>query len=234
MTSILKSVPIIGGSLYKFIVGGFGVTKVTLVRVFSAHVCLAFIIVGFSVIHLFYLHKKGSNNPLFVPGGYGDVVLFHSYFTVKDGLVFMFLLFLLGLFLLLFPDGVLDVESYIKADPLVTPISIKPEWYFLAFYAMLRSIESKIGGLVLVLVFLFVLWVPTFNYSCVYRVSRQFIFWTSCSLFFLLRYLGACHPEAPFVVVRKVSSILIVILLALFKGLWVVPYSRGVSPSTLY
>lgn len=157
MTSILKSVPVIGGSLYKFIVGGFGVTNVTLIRVFSAHVCLAFIIVGFRVIHLFYLHKRGSNNPLSISGGYRDVVLFHSYFTVKDGLVLMILLFLLGLLLMVCPDGVLDVESYIQADPLVTPVSIKPEWYFLAFYAMLRSIESKVGGLVLVLVFLFVL-----------------------------------------------------------------------------
>jgi len=70
----------------------------------------------------------------------------------------------------------LDVESYIEADPMVTPVSIKPEWYFLAFYAMLRSIESKVGGLVLVLIFLFVMWVPTFKFSCVYRVGRQAIF----------------------------------------------------------
>lgn len=227
LTSILKRIPVVGGRLYKFIVGGFGVTKVTLVRVFSAHVCLAFIIIGLRAIHLFYLHKGGSNNPLFIPGGYSDVVLFHSFFTVKDGLVFVFLLFLLGALLMFCPDGVLDVERYIQADPLVTPVSIKPEWYFLAFYAMLRSIESKIGGLVLVLLFLFVLWLPTFKFSCVYRVGRQYIFWGCCSIFFLLSYLGACHPEAPFVLVRKVSSILLVALLLIFKGLWVVPYSRG-------
>lgn len=117
----------VGGSLYKFIVGGFSVTNVTLVRVFSAHVCLAFIIVGLRVIHLFYLHKRGSNNPLFVRGGYSDVVLFHSFFTKKDGFVLMLLLFFCGSFLLLSPDLVLDVESYIQADPLVTPESIKPE-----------------------------------------------------------------------------------------------------------
>jgi quinol-cytochrome oxidoreductase complex cytochrome b subunit len=109
----------------------------------------------------------------------------------------------------------------------VTPVSIKPEWYFLAFYAMLRSIESKIGGLVLVLVFLFVLWLPTFKSSCVYRVGRQFIFWSCGALFLLLSYLGACHPEAPFVLVSKASAVFIVFLLVLFKGLWVVPYSGG-------
>lgn len=157
LTSILNRIPIIGGRLYTFIVGGFGVTNTTLVRVFSAHVCLAFVIVGFRVIHLFYLHKSGSNNPLFVRGGYRDVVLFHRFFTNKDGLVLMVLLFGLRFVMLVEPDLVLDVERYIQADSLVTPVSIKPEWYFLAFYAMLRSIESKIGGLVLVLVFLFFL-----------------------------------------------------------------------------
>ncbi|MBM6549330.1 cytochrome b N-terminal domain-containing protein [Streptococcus dysgalactiae subsp. equisimilis] len=127
LTSILQRVPLVGGTLYKFVVGGFSVTKVTLVRVFSAHVCLAFVILGLSVIHLFYLHKNGSNNPLFVPGGYSDVVMFHSYFTSKDGFVLIVLLFIFGLFFLFSPDYVLDVESYVQADPMVTPVSIKPE-----------------------------------------------------------------------------------------------------------
>lgn len=127
LTSILQRVPLIGGGLYKFIVGGFSVTNVTLVRVFSAHVCLAFIIVGLRVIHLFYLHKRGSNNPLFIRGGYRDVVLFHSFFTNKDGLVLIFLLWVCAGFLLVSPDFVLDVERFIQADPLVTPVSIKPE-----------------------------------------------------------------------------------------------------------
>nr|AEE60496.1 cytochrome b [Opisthorchis viverrini] len=228
LTSILQSVPVVGNSLYNFIVGGFGVTNVTLVRVFSAHVCLAFVILGFSIIHLFYLHKSGSNNPLSVSGGYSDVVLFHSYFTSKDGLVFVFLVSVLGFFMLVTPDYVLDVESYIQADPMITPVSIKPEWYFLAFYAMLRSVESKIGGLVLVVVFLFLMWLPSFNGSCAYSVLRQFVFWSSCSVFFLLSYLGSCHPEFPFVFISKVSSMLIVFFLMLFKGLWLVPYSSGV------
>lgn len=225
LTSIVDSIPFVGGSVYKFIVGGFGVTKVTLVRVFSAHVCLAFIIVGLRVMHLYYLHRRGSNNPLFAPSGYTDVVLFHSYFTLKDGFVLMALLGICRFFMFVAPDFVLDTERYIEADPLVTPARIKPEWYFLAFYAMLRSIESKVGGLVLVLVFLFVLWLPTFNRSRSYRVLRQYVFWSRCSLFFLLTYLGACHPEAPFVIIRKISSLLLVILIGVYKGFWVVPYS---------
>lgn len=157
LTSILKVVPLIGPYLFKFVVGGFSVTKTTLVRVFSAHVCLAFLILGLSVLHLFYLHERGSNNPLFSGRGYGDFVFFHGYYVRKDGLVLLGLLFIFFLSIWLVPDYVLDVERYIEADPLVTPVSIKPEWYFLAFYAMLRSVSSKLGGLVLVLVFLFLL-----------------------------------------------------------------------------
>nr|YP_010231368.1 cytochrome b [Apharyngostrigea pipientis]QSV37698.1 cytochrome b [Apharyngostrigea pipientis] len=227
LTSILNSIPYFGPSLYKFVVGGFSVTNVTLVRVFSAHVCLAFLILGLSVVHLFYLHLGGSNNPLFISGGYSDVVLFHSYYTSKDGYVLVALLFICCSFLMYFPDFVLDVESYIEADPLVTPVSIKPEWYFLAFYAMLRSVESKVGGLVLVLVFLFVLWLPSVNIPACYSVSRQFLFWLIVVLFILLSYLGACHPEFPYVYISKVSSFLMVIFVSLYKGLWASSYSRS-------
>uniref|UniRef100_A0AAU7N3N7 Cytochrome b n=1 Tax=Dollfustrema vaneyi TaxID=438518 RepID=A0AAU7N3N7_9TREM len=220
ITSVLQSVPFVGSVLYKFIVGGFSVTNVTLVRVFSAHVCLAFIIVGLSVIHLFYLHLGGSNNPLNVPGGYSDVVLFHSFFTNKDGLVLFLLLFLCSLAFICFPDLVLDTESYIEADPLVTPVNIKPEWYFLAFYAMLRSVESKVGGLVLVVVFLLLLWVPTFNLSCGYSVGRQLVFWWFSSVFVLLTYLGACHPEPPYIVISQLSSTAAILFLFLFKAFW--------------
>lgn len=234
ITSILDSIPIIGGSIFKFTVGGFGVTNVTLVRVFSAHVCLAFVILGFSVLHLFYLHKNGSNNPLFVSGGYSDVVLFHSYFTFKDSFVLMLLLSIFCFLILISPDLFLDVESYIEADPMVTPVAIKPEWYFLAFYAMLRSIESKLGGMALALVFIILLWLPTFKVSSGYSISRQMVFWWGVSLFILLSYLGACHPEHPYVLISKLSSFSIILLLCAYKGLWVVPYSGGIPRYTLY
>nr|UFQ88874.1 cytochrome b [Rhinebothrium sp. MZUSP 8022]UFQ88886.1 cytochrome b [Rhinebothrium sp. MZUSP 8023] len=220
LTSIVESVPFVGSTLYKYVVGGFSVTNVTLVRVFSAHVCLGFVILGFMVIHLFYLHKSGSNNPLFSSCGYGDVVYFHSYFTVKD--LFCLILLIFGIVWLLFwsPDLVVDTEGYLEADPLTTPVSIKPEWYFLIYYAMLRCIESKIGGLVLVLALLFFLWVPSFNNSSSYSIVRQFVFWSISSLFIMLTYLGACHPEYPYLIVCKSFSILIVALLFIFKLFW--------------
>nr|YP_010121348.1 cytochrome b [Scutogyrus longicornis]QRC77977.1 cytochrome b [Scutogyrus longicornis] len=221
LTSVVQSVPFIGELLYSFIVGGFSVTNVTLVRVFAAHVVLAFVIIGASVLHLFYLHKTGSNNSLFLSNGYSDAVHFHSYYSNKD---LFCLVFLYGvcLFLIFFsPDFVLDVESYLQADPLVTPASIKPEWYFLFYYAMLRSVSSKIGGLILVVVFLFILWLPTNNMSCGYFVGRQVIYWIIWSQIILLSYLGACHPEDPYVLISQISSFVTVSSLFIFKGFWV-------------
>lgn len=180
LTSILKVVPLFGSFLFKFVVGGYSVTGVTLTRVFSLHVCLAFVVLGLSFLHLWYLHDGGSKTPLFVSGGYGDFVFFHRFYGVKDGLVMCVVLGLLLVFIWLFPNCSLDVESYVEADPLVTPVSIKPEWYFLMFYAMLRSVSSKLGGLVLVLLFLFMLWLPRFNFSCVYSFERQLVFWQFC------------------------------------------------------
>nr|UFQ88766.1 cytochrome b [Rhinebothroides sp. MZUSP 8013]UFQ88778.1 cytochrome b [Rhinebothroides sp. MZUSP 8014] len=220
LTSIVESVPLLGPTLYKYVVGGFSVTNVTLVRVFSAHVCLGFVILGLMVIHLYYLHKSGSNNPLFSSFGYGDVVYFHSYFTVKDLFCLVVLCFLLIWCLFWSPDFVVDTEGYLEADPLTTPVSIKPEWYFLIYYAMLRCIDSKIGGLVLVLSLLFFLWVPSYNNSSAYFIWRQLVFWTISSLFIMLTYLGACHPEYPYLEICKGFSLLIVVLLFIFKLFW--------------
>nr|QIX04638.1 cytochrome b [Brachydistomum sp. PakPr2] len=225
LTSVVDSLPFVGGRIYSFIVGGFSVSESTLVRVFSAHVCLAFVIVGLSMVHLFYLHKGGSNNPLFVSSGYSDVVLFHSFFTLKDGLMLLFSLDLCVCLMWLCPDLVVDAEAYVEADPLVTPVTIKPEWYFLPFYAMLRSVESKIGGLFVVILFLFLLWVPTFNEACCYYWVRQLMFWFLVSLFLLLGYLGSCHPEYPYIWVGKISSVLLLIVLLVFKSSWIAPYS---------
>nr|UFQ89126.1 cytochrome b [Rhinebothrium fulbrighti] len=228
LTSIIDSVPLIGPVLYKYVVGGFSVTNTTLVRVFSVHICLGFIILGLMLIHLFYLHKSGSNNPLFCFKGYSDVVYFHSYFTVKDFFCLTFLTFIFLVFLFLCPDLVVDTEGYLEADSLTTPVSIKPEWYFLIYYAMLRSIDSKLGGLALVLALLFFLWVPTFNNNSAYFFLRQLMFWIICSLFVCLTYLGSCHPEYPYLEICKCFSVLIVSLVFMFKVLNLVQTGKSV------
>lgn len=127
LTSVVQRVPLVGPKVYTYIVGGFSVTNVTLVRVFAAHIILAFIILGARLLHLFYLHQSGSKKRLFLQGGYRDVVHFHRYYTSKD-LFCLFCLFgVCFLFLLISPDLVLDAERYLLADPMVTPSSIKPE-----------------------------------------------------------------------------------------------------------
>ncbi len=220
LTSIVQRLPFVGPVMYKYVVGGFSVTNVTLVRVFSAHVCLGFVILGLMVLHLYYLHKSGSNNPLFSSQGYRDVVYFHSYFTVKDFFCLVLVCLIMLLFLWFVPDLVVDTEGYLEADPLTTPVRIKPEWYFLVFYAMLRCINSKIGGLVLVLALLFFLWVPTFKNSSAYFFVRQLVFWSIVRLFICLTYLGGCHPEYPYLEVCKCFSFMLVTLMFIFKLFW--------------
>nr|YP_010702650.1 hypothetical protein P1R15_mgp03 [Sparganum proliferum]CAI7563734.1 cob [Sparganum proliferum] len=220
LTAIAESIPLVGPTVFKYLVGGFSVTNVTLMRVFSAHVCLGFVILGLMVLHLFYLHSSGSNNPLFSSFGYGDVVYFHSYFTTKDFFCLVVLCCVLVGFMWLVPDLVMDTEGYLESDPLVTPVSIKPEWYFLIYYAMLRSVESKIGGLVLVASLLFFMWVPTFNDSSSYFVTRQIIFWIFVCLFVGLTYLGGCHPEYPYLGICQLFSVGAVAFMFAYKLFW--------------
>nr|YP_009519785.1 cytochrome b [Paruterina candelabraria]AYD49579.1 cytochrome b [Paruterina candelabraria] len=220
ITSIVSSLPLVGEVLYKYIVGGFSVTGDTLIRIFSVHVCLGFIILGLMFIHLFYLHKSGTNTPLFSFTSFSDLVYFHSYYSVKDFMCLCLLCFIAVFWLFISPDLLVDIEAYLEADILNTPVSIKPEWYFLMFYAILRCINSKIGGLSLILAFLFFLWIPTNNYSSCYFISRQLVFWSIVSIFFSLIYLGGCHPEYPYLVICQVFSILIVSLMFVFKLFW--------------
>nr|BAB62230.1 cytochrome b [Taenia solium] len=217
LTSIVDSLPLFGSVIYKYVVGGFSVSGVTLIRVLSVHVCLGFVILGLIVVHMFYLHKSGSGNPLFSFNYLSDVIYFHSYFTVKDFVLFMIVTSFVIFWLFVSPDGLVDIESYLEADPLNTPVSIKPEWYFLSFYAILRCIGSKIGGLVLIMSFLFFLWVPTDSGSSVYNIWRQINFWFIINLFFFLIYLGGCHPEYPYIFVCQLFSIMMVVLMFVFK-----------------
>ena len=117
----------IGSTLYKYVVGGFSVTESTLIRVFSVHVCLGFVILGFMILHLFYLHKSGTKNPLFSVSSYSDLVYFHSYFSIKDFMCFVFCSLLLVSVLFYRPDALVDIEAYLEADIMNTPIRIKPE-----------------------------------------------------------------------------------------------------------
>nr|WMX21808.1 cytochrome b [Echinococcus multilocularis] len=217
LTSIVDSLPLVGSMVYKYVVGGFSVSGVTLIRVLSVHICLGFVILGLMFVHLFYLHKSGNSNPLFSFNLFNDLVYFHSYFSVKGLVLFMFTCNLVVFWLFFAPDLLVDIEAYLEADYLNTPVSIKPEWYFLAFYAILRCINSKVGGLLLILSFIFFLWVPTEGGTSVYSVWRQVNFWLVVSLFLSLTYLGGCHPEYPYLVICQLFSVVMVFMMFVFK-----------------
>lgn len=154
LTSIIDSVPYIGSVIYSYIVGGYSVTGDTLIRMFSLHVCLGFIIFGLIILHLIYLHMVGSNKPLGILS-FRDIVIFHSYYTIKDMVFFLICVLFVVRCMWIVPDVLIGADSFMEANIMSTPVSIKPEWYFLMFFSMIRCMETKLGGIVLVLTSLF-------------------------------------------------------------------------------
>jgi len=145
ITNLLSAIPYLGQILVQWIWGGFAVDNATLTRFFTFHFVLPFIIAALSIVHLLFLHQTGSNNPIGLKANL-DKIPFHPYFSFKD--IFGFIVMLWGLLslALLSPYLLGDTENFIPANPLVTPIHIQPEWYFLFAYAILRSIPNKLGG----------------------------------------------------------------------------------------
>nr|BAV81468.1 cytochrome b [Schistosoma mattheei] len=228
LTSIILSVPLFGSSLYSYLVGGYSVSvNETLVRFFPIHIIIGIGLLVLVVLHLFYLHKVGSSNPLFLYDSYNDSLYFHKYYSIKDSFVFIVVVWLLLMIVMCCPNLVLDCEAFIEANSLVTPSNIKPEWYFLGYYALLRSVSSKLGGLVFVLVILFIMWIPTSNLSCIYSIFRQLIFWLVLSLGVVLSYVGACHAEYPYVLVSQLSGITFLFLLVVYKVFWLIPFNSS-------
>nr|AFI54810.1 cytochrome b [Eucorysses grandis] len=147
ITNLLSAIPYLGNTLVMWLWGGFSVDNATLTRFFTLHFLLPFIIAAFVMIHLLFLHQTGSNNPLGMNSNY-DKMPFHPYYSIKDMLGFMVALMMLSLLVLLEPQMLGDPENFIPANPLVTPVHIQPEWYFLFAYTILRSIPNKLGGVI--------------------------------------------------------------------------------------
>nr|QDV39941.1 cytochrome b [Podarcis carbonelli] len=212
ITNLLSAVPYIGTSLVEWIWGGFAVDNATLTRFFTFHFLLPFLIMGTSMVHLLFLHETGSNNPTGLNSN-TDKIPFHPYYSYKDLLGVMMIITLL-LFLALFAPNLLgDPENFSPANPLVTPPHIKPEWYFLFAYAILRSIPNKLGG-VLALLFsiLILLIVPMIHLSkqrtLAYRPMSQLLFWLLISDIIILTWIGGQPVEHPFIIIGQLASIL--------------------------
>jgi len=211
ITNLFSAIPVVGGAIVEWLWGGFSVSNATLNRFFSLHYLMPFLIAGLTLVHLSLLHRTGSNNPLGINKN-TEVVTFYPYFYVKDLLAFFVLLFVFSFFVFFFPNTLGHSDNYIEANSLVTPAHIVPEWYFLPFYAILRSIPDKLGGvLAMVLAILILLLLPITNLSKIrsgsFRPLYSFGYWFLVSIFILLGWIGQKPVESPFIEIGMASTI---------------------------
>nr|UPP55876.1 cytochrome b [Paulasterias sp. SS-2022] len=212
ITNLVSAVPYIGTTIVQWIWGGFSVDNATLTRFFAFHFLFPFVIVALSIVHLLFLHQTGSNNPTGINSSF-DKTPFHTYFSTKDLTGFIALFIILASIVLLSPTLLNDPENFNPANPLVTPLHIQPEWYFLFAYAILRSIPNKLGGVIALLASILVLFlVPILhtsnNQATTFRPASQTFFWILITIFIILTWIGSQPVEEPFIILGQISSVL--------------------------
>nr|Q8M708.1 RecName: Full=Cytochrome b; AltName: Full=Complex III subunit 3; AltName: Full=Complex III subunit III; AltName: Full=Cytochrome b-c1 complex subunit 3; AltName: Full=Ubiquinol-cytochrome-c reductase complex cytochrome b subunit [Phacochoerus aethiopicus]CAC85251.1 cytochrome b [Phacochoerus aethiopicus] len=212
ITNLLSAIPYIGTNLVEWVWGGFSVDKATLTRFFAFHFILPFIIAALATVHLLFLHETGSNNPTGISSDM-DKIPFHPYYTIKDILGALFMILALLTLVLFSPDLLGDPDNYTPANPLNTPPHIKPEWYFLFAYAILRSIPNKLGGvLALAASILILILMPKLHTSkqrsMMFRPLSQCLFWVLVADLITLTWIGGQPVEHPFIIIGQLASIL--------------------------
>nr|ABS81357.1 cytochrome b [Pionus menstruus] len=227
ITNLFSAIPYIGQTLVEWAWGGFSVDNPTLTRFFTLHFLLPFMITSLVLIHLTFLHESGSNNPLGILSNC-DKIPFHPYFSLKDLLGFTIMLLLLSTLTLFSPNLLGDPENFTPANPLVTPPHIKPEWYFLFAYAILRSIPNKLGGVLalaasVLILFLSPLLHKSKQRAMTFRPASQLLFWTLAANLFILTWVGSQPVEHPFITIGQLASLtyftLILILIPITSSL---------------
>nr|AAY21984.1 cytochrome b [Regulus regulus azoricus]AAY21992.1 cytochrome b [Regulus regulus inermis]AAY22024.1 cytochrome b [Regulus regulus]AAY21986.1 cytochrome b [Regulus regulus azoricus]AAY21988.1 cytochrome b [Regulus regulus azoricus] len=210
ITNLFSAIPYIGQTLVEWAWGGFSVDNPTLTRFFALHFLLPFVIAGLTLVHLTFLHETGSNNPLGIPSDC-DKIPFHPYYSTKDFLGFLLMFIPLAALALFSPNLLGDPENFTPANPLATPPHIKPEWYFLFAYAILRSIPNKLGGVLALAASVLVLFLMPLLHtsklrSMTFRPLSQILFWTLVANLLILTWVGSQPVEHPFIIIGQLAS----------------------------
>jgi len=213
ITNLFSAVPFIGESITNWLWGGFAVDSPTLTRFYALHYLFPFLILGLVILHIWALHIPGNNNPvgIDVKKPSKDTVPFHPYIVIKDMFALLIFLILFAFFVFYAPNLLGHPDNYIEANPLVTPSHIVPEWYLLPFYAILRAIPSKLGGVIFMFASIFILmalpWLDTSKVrSSVFRPIYRKFFWVLVGAVILLGYLGAKPPEGIYLILARIAT----------------------------
>ncbi len=212
ITNLFSAIPLIGDNITQWLWGGYSVDNPTLSRFYTLHFLLPFLIVGVVVLHIVALHTHGSNNPLGIDRkGPQDSIPFHPFYTIKDlfGLSFALTIFFAVVFFA--PDFLGHPDNYIPADPLKTPAHIVPEWYFLPFYAILRAIPDKLGGVIAMFSAIFVLfllpWLDTSKVrSATFRPIYKILFWIFLIDAVILGWVGSKPAEGIYIIISRIAT----------------------------
>lgn len=210
ITNLASAIPYVGNSIVYWLWGGFSVDNATLNRFFSFHYLLPFIIAALTAVHLIFLHDVKSNNPLGISGHY-DSVPFTPYFTIKDLFAVILFFIFFSFFVFFYPNYLGHSDNYIPANPLVTPAHIVPEWYLLPFYAILRSVPDKLGGVILMLSAILIFLVLPFIHdvkvrSMAFRPLSKIFYWFFIFNGILLGWIGGSPVEVPFYQIGQFCS----------------------------
>lgn len=227
ITNLITAIPYLGIDIVQWIWGGFSVDNPTLTRFFGLHFLLPFIIALITIVHLLFLHQTGSNNPLGINRNKNKLP-FHPYFSIKDIIGFSILIIRLIILIFYYPYLLRDPDNFIPANPLVTPIHIQPEWYFLFAYAILRSIPRKLGGVIALLISIIILFfLPLNNFNkfqgTQFYPLNQIFFWFFISSIILLTWIGIRPVETPYIIIGQILTLLyfsLYLILPTFYTIW--------------
>nr|QUB07148.1 cytochrome b [Platycorynus sp. N26] len=211
ITNLVSAIPYLGNFIVQWIWGGFAVGNATLTRFFALHFLMPFIVTALVMVHLLFLHQTGSNNPLGTNSNL-DKIPFHPFFSNKDLFGMMMMMWLMITLTLQNPYLLGDPDNFTPANPLVTPIHIQPEWYFLFAYAILRSIPNKLGGVIALVMSIAILYIiPFLNKNKFQSTSfypiKKIMFWIMTSTIILLTWIGARPVEDPYIITGQILTI---------------------------